>query len=177
MAVVDRILLIIASTLSLLLIVGLIVFLYYVIRYKNTNIFTDKGQRSVEEIKDDEILKILDNLTVRMASMKDKYFREAIKKWNKEVVVVYYCNLLRLVMEKGQIDDYFRQGSEEFILKTSEELAEIGLCDLGEMIKTTKNECLTEIMSKEALTTKYMWYKLPLKNALLAYIRTNIEKY
>lgn len=176
MSKIDRILLIVLTLLISFLVFFFTVFIYYILRYRNTNLFTDRGQKSIYEIPDEEILHQLNKFTLKIIDF-PQILSSFMDQRKEEYKVIFYANLIKLYMDNDRILYYFKENTKENIEITIEVLKTIKQIDLSDLVNRTWELYEQNGHEIDFMANDFMWYKFPLRSALLLYIRENVEKF
>ena len=118
---------------------------------------------------DDNIINTLNRFTIRVNALKPELVESMLENWDNDLVSLYLSNLVRLSIEQGVTLRFFENCSRSQLNKTLYTLKMLNLNDLNEIISNDYN---TYHHGGAPDTSVYMWYKLPLKNAMLNFIRS-----
>lgn len=172
---VERIIYLIGIFLTFLLLVFSIAIIYYPLKYRRSNIFLQNKKTKVFDISDNDIINIANKLTEKIFQIRREYLNKNIDHWHPSYLVLLYANLFRLAIERGQIKQFYNFMSNDNLKRTVFALKELNQDDL--ILKLNKALDKNRNEDNYIDPEEFMWYKLPLKIAIIEYIRKHIEDF
>jgi hypothetical protein len=139
--------------------------------------FLDKGQKYIEDVSDEQLLTISDRYTIRMINFKTEFLNESVNMQHEDMTTLLFVNLLRLFIERDEMESYFKILTKDFFERTKSALIKVDMEDLKEKLECSYNEYLSGLFNKNTLPTGFIWYKLPLRIAVINHIRNNVENF